>query len=150
MNPPKDAIADFCRRHHIRKLSLFGSVLRDDFRADSDVDVLVEFEPGHAVGFVIINMEEELSRLFGGHRVDIVEEKYLNRWIVDFCCRQLKLIVELDGMSHDDGQMRDEVRERWLREQGYRVFRVTNGDVNEDLEAVARGIAYEAGVAYED
>ena len=42
----KDAIADFCRRHHIRKLSLFGSVLRDDFRPDSDVDVLVEFEPG--------------------------------------------------------------------------------------------------------
>jgi len=81
MDVPKDEIADFCRRHHIRKLSLFGSVLRDDFRPDSDIDVLVEFEPGHAVGFSIIHMEEELSRLFGGHRVDIVEEKYLNRWL---------------------------------------------------------------------
>ncbi len=81
MIPPRDAIADFCRRHRIRKLSLFGSVLRDDFRPDSDVDVLVEFEPDKAVGFQIIDMEDELSRLFGGHRVDIVEEKYLNRWL---------------------------------------------------------------------
>jgi len=71
-------IADFCRRHRIRKLSLFGAVLRDDFRPDSDIDVLVEFEPGHAVGFGIIDIEEELSRLFGGHRVDMVREKYLN------------------------------------------------------------------------
>jgi len=78
---PKEEIAEFCRRHHIRKLSLFGSVLRDDFRPDSDIDVLVEFEPGHAVGFEIIDMEEELSRLFGGHKVDIVQEKYLNRWL---------------------------------------------------------------------
>ena len=59
MDIPKDEIAAFCRRHHIRKLSLFGSVLRDDFRPDSDVDVLVEFEPGHMVGFGIIDMEEE-------------------------------------------------------------------------------------------
>ncbi|MCH7996082.1 MAG: nucleotidyltransferase domain-containing protein, partial [Planctomycetes bacterium] len=43
---PKDRIADFCQRHGIRRLALFGSVLRDDFRPDSDVDVLVEFEPG--------------------------------------------------------------------------------------------------------
>jgi hypothetical protein len=74
----KEEIAAFCRRHHIRKLALFGSVLRDDFRPDSDIDVLVEFEPGHAVGFGIIDIEEELSRLFGGHRVDMVREKYLN------------------------------------------------------------------------
>ena len=79
MIPPKGQIAAFCRRHHIRKLSLFGSVLRDDFRPDSDVDVLVEFKPGHAVGFGIIDMEEELSRLFGGHKIDMVREKYLNR-----------------------------------------------------------------------
>jgi len=77
----KEDIAAFCRRHRIRKLALYGSVLRDDFRLDSDIDVLVEFEPEHAVGFAIINMEDELSRLFGGHRVDIVEEKYLNRWL---------------------------------------------------------------------
>jgi predicted nucleotidyltransferase len=83
MGIPKDETADFCRRHHIRKLALFGSVLRDGFRPDSDVDVLVEFEPGHLVGFDIIDMEEELSRVFGGHKVDIVEEKYLNRWLRD-------------------------------------------------------------------
>jgi len=77
----KDEIAAFCRRHHIRKLSLFGSVLRDDFRPDSDIDVLVEFEPEHPVGWNIIDIEEELSRLFGGHKVDMVQEKYLNRWL---------------------------------------------------------------------
>ena len=49
---PKEEIAEFCRRNHIRRLALFGSVLRDDFRPDSDVDVLVEFEPGTKVGFI--------------------------------------------------------------------------------------------------
>ena len=75
----RNEIAGFCRRHHIRRLSFFGSVLRDDFRPDSDVDVLVEFEPGVRVGLRIIDMEEELSKMLGGRRVDIVSEKYLNR-----------------------------------------------------------------------
>jgi len=70
-------------------------------------------------------------------------------YVVDFCCRQLKLIVELDGMSHEETGSRDEARTRWLEAQGYRVFRVTNWDVNEDLEAVARGIAREAGVEFD-
>ena len=70
-------------------------------------------------------------------------------YVVDFCCRQLKLIVELDGMSHDETGDRDEVRTRSLEEQGYHVLRVTNWDVNEDLEAVARGIAREAGVDFD-
>ncbi len=74
----KDEIAEFCRRHRIRRLSLFGSVLREDFGPQSDVDVLVVFAPGHVVGFDILDIEEELSRLFGGHKVDIVSEKYLN------------------------------------------------------------------------
>ena len=68
---PKDRIADFCRRHHIRKLALFGSVLRDDFRADSDVDVLVEFEPDHTVGFFgLARLERELSELLA-RKVDL-------------------------------------------------------------------------------
>jgi len=71
-------IADFCERNHILKLSLFGSVLTGEFRPDSDIDVLVEFDPRYPVGFRIIDMEEELSRSFGGHRVDIVNAKYLN------------------------------------------------------------------------
>ena len=72
-------LTDFCRRHHIRKLSLFGSVTRDDFTPKSDVDVLVLFDPAFPVGFRIFDMEEELSGLLGGRRVDIVNEKFLNR-----------------------------------------------------------------------
>lgn len=74
----RNRLADFCRRHHVRKLSLFGSVLRDDFRSDSDVDVLLDLEPGRVVGYRILDMEEELSELFGGRRVHLVSEKYLN------------------------------------------------------------------------
>jgi predicted nucleotidyltransferase len=73
-----EVIADFCRRHRIRWLSFFGSVLRDDFRPDSDVDVLVDFGPGRAVGLDLLDMEDEPSRLFGGRRVEIVKEKDLN------------------------------------------------------------------------
>jgi hypothetical protein len=72
-------IAEFCRRHHICKLSLFGSALRRDFGPDSDVDVLVEFEPGHVPGFLRLHgMQEELSTLVGGHRVDLITPKFLN------------------------------------------------------------------------
>ena len=81
---PQKAIAGFCLRHHIRKLSLFGSVLRDDFRSDSDVDVLVEFEPGHVPGMIrFVQMEKELSSLMGGQKVDLVTAKFLNRRIRD-------------------------------------------------------------------
>jgi predicted nucleotidyltransferase len=58
-----ETIADFCRCHHIRKLSFFGSVLRDDFGPDSDVDVLVEFKAGHEPGLEFFTMQDELSRL---------------------------------------------------------------------------------------
>lgn len=69
---PEDRIEDFCRRHHIRKLSLFGSVLRDDFGPDSDVDVLVEFEDGKAPGLIrLAGMEIELSEILHGRKVDI-------------------------------------------------------------------------------
>jgi len=78
----KDKIAEFCRRHHIRKLSLFGSVLRDDFGKDSDIDVLVEFETNHGPGFIgLMKMERELSTLLGGRTVDLVTEKFLNHRI---------------------------------------------------------------------
>jgi hypothetical protein len=62
---PEHKIAEFCRRHRIRRLSLFGSVLRDDFRRDSDVDVLVEFEAGTKVGLSFFGMERELSEMLG-------------------------------------------------------------------------------------
>lgn len=62
----RERIAEFCRMHHIRKLAFFGSVLRDGFDPDSDVDVLVEFEPGYPVGFIkLAGIERELSELLG-------------------------------------------------------------------------------------
>ncbi len=80
----REKVADFCRQHHIRKLALFGSVLREDFHPDSDVDVLVEFEPGHTPGFIrLFEIEEELSRLIGGHKPDLVTPRFLNRRIRD-------------------------------------------------------------------
>ena len=76
----REKIAEFCRRHHIRKLALFGSVLRDDFRPDSDVDVLVEFEPEASAGFLrMAAMELELSQLLG-RRVDLRTAPELNRY----------------------------------------------------------------------
>jgi predicted nucleotidyltransferase len=75
---PENRIADFCRRHHVRRLALFGSVLRDDFRPDSDVDVLVEFEPGTRVGLRFFEMEAELSRLLG-HKVDLNTPAFLSK-----------------------------------------------------------------------
>lgn len=76
----REKIAAFCRRHHIRKLGVFGSVLRDGFRPDSDVDVLVEFVPGEEPGFLELSrIEDELADLLGGHRPDLVSAKYLNR-----------------------------------------------------------------------
>jgi hypothetical protein len=63
---PKDEIAEFCRRHHIVKLSFFGSVLRDDFGPESDVDVLVEFDPAHIPGLMrFVGMEMKLSEILG-------------------------------------------------------------------------------------
>ena len=72
---PKDKVADFCKRRHIRALSLFGSVLRGDFSPDSDVDVLVEFSPeaDHSL-FDFVDMQEELAGLLG-RKVDFVEKK---------------------------------------------------------------------------
>ena len=77
----KDKIQDFCERHHIRRLAIFGSALHEDFGPDSDVDVLVDFMPGHTPGFFgLFGMEEELSGLFGGHKVDIRTPEDLSRY----------------------------------------------------------------------
>ena len=79
---PKERIAEFCRRNHIRKLSLFGSILRGDFGPESDIDVLVEFEPGHVPGFIRLGaLEQELSTMLGGRQIDLITEKFLNRRI---------------------------------------------------------------------
>jgi predicted nucleotidyltransferase len=81
---PQDEIAEFCRRHHICKLSLFGSVLRGDFCSDSDVDLLVEFEPGREPGFFgLARMERELTGLLGGRKVDLRTPEGLSRYFRD-------------------------------------------------------------------
>src|SRR3990170_7077229 len=68
----KRKLAAFCKRRHIMRLALFGSALREDFRPDSDLDVLVEFEPGHAPGLIrLAGMEIELSALLGGRKADM-------------------------------------------------------------------------------
>lgn len=80
---PKELIAEFCRRNHIRRLALFGSVLRDDFGPDSDVDVLVEFEPGARVGLMrLAGMEIELGQLLG-RKVDLNTPGFLSRYFRD-------------------------------------------------------------------
>ena len=74
---PKKKIAEFCRKHHIRKLSLFGSVLRPDFSPKSDVDVLVEFDQRYRITlFDMVHMQEGLETLFG-RKVDLISEQGL-------------------------------------------------------------------------
>ena len=73
----RSRIVDFCRKHHIRRLALFGSVVRGDFRPGSDVDVLVEFEPGHIPGLAFFAMEEELSGILG-QKVDLNTPRFLS------------------------------------------------------------------------
>lgn len=77
---PREKIADFCRRHHIKKLSFFGSILREDFGPESDIDVLVEFEMDHVPGLIrMAGMEIELSEIVA-HKVDLRTPEDLSRY----------------------------------------------------------------------
>lgn len=75
-------IAAFCQKNHIRKLAFFGSVLREDFSAGSDVDVLVEFKPGHVPGLAFFSMERELSEIIG-QKVDLNTLQFLSQHFRD-------------------------------------------------------------------
>jgi len=79
---PKERIAEFCRKHHIKKLAIFGSVLRSDFGPDSDIDVLVEFEPEYVPGLAFFAMEDELSEILG-RKVDLNTPQCLSRYFRD-------------------------------------------------------------------
>ena len=79
---PREKIAEFCRQHHIKKLAIFGSALRPDFQADSDIDVLVEFEPGHIPGLAFFSMEDELSEIIG-RKVDLNTPNFLSKYFRD-------------------------------------------------------------------
>jgi len=77
---PQSEIAAFCQKHHIRRLFLFGSVLRDDFRPDSDVDILAELQPGRTPGLLTLaGMEIELTALLG-RQVDLRTPAELSRY----------------------------------------------------------------------
>lgn len=88
---PHDRIAELCQRYRIRKLALFGSILRDDFGPDSDVDVLVEFEPGHTPGFGFIAIQDELSMLLG-RKVDLNTANSLSRYFRDEVVRDAEVL----------------------------------------------------------
>ena len=79
---PQEQVEELCRRHRIRWLAFFGSVLRDDFRPDSDVDMLVEFEPGKTPGFAFFGMQAELSQILG-RRVDLNTAQELSKYFRD-------------------------------------------------------------------
>ena len=79
---PRERIEAFCRANGIRRLALFGSVLREDFRPDSDVDVLVEFQPGVRVGLAFIRLQDELSEILG-HKVDLNTPGSISRYFRD-------------------------------------------------------------------
>lgn len=90
---PRHEIAAFCNRHRIRKLSLFGSATRDDFTPDSDVDVLVEFEPEAKVGFFkLYDLEQELSGLLEGRRIDINTPNSLSKYFRNEVLREAEVL----------------------------------------------------------
>ncbi len=88
---PQDPIDDFCRRHHIRKLAFFGSVLRPDFRSDSDLDVLVEFEPSFIPGLAFFAMERELSQIVG-REVDLNTPGFLSKRFRDQVVKEAEVV----------------------------------------------------------
>jgi uncharacterized protein len=87
---PSQKLTEFCRRHHIRKLALFGSVLREDFRSDSDIDVLVEFEPGRVPGLAFFDMEAELSEILG-RQVELHTPGFLSRHFRDMVMEEAEV-----------------------------------------------------------
>jgi predicted nucleotidyltransferase len=91
LDVPQRALREFCQAHHIRSLLLFGSARTERFRADSDVDILVEFEPGHVPGFGLVDLEDELSRLFG-RPVDLSTRNELSRSFRDRVLAQAEVL----------------------------------------------------------
>ena len=91
---PNEKIADFCRRHRIRRLAFFGSVLRDDFQPDSDVDVLVEFEPGTRMGMIrLAGLELELAEILGC-KVDLNTPGFLSKYYRDRVLSEAEVLYD--------------------------------------------------------
>src|SRR5215203_3999862 len=87
-------LAAFCRRNHIRWLPVFGSALRDDFGPNSDVDVLIELEPGVRMGLAYFGLADQLSPIFGGRQIDLGEPDTLNRWIRARVLREAQVLYD--------------------------------------------------------
>ena len=89
---PQEQLEAFCRQHHIRKLSFFGSMLREDFVPESDIDVLVEFETKYVPGLIrLAGMELELSGFLGGRKVDMNTPRCLSRYFRDEVLREAEV-----------------------------------------------------------
>jgi predicted nucleotidyltransferase len=89
-----EEVAEFCRRNHIRRMSIFGSAVRDDFGPDSDVDVLIEFEPNLTMGLAFFGLADELSPVFGGRTVDLSTS--VNRWVRARVMAEAQVIYEAE------------------------------------------------------
>jgi len=92
----KKTIAQFCRKNHIKKLSLFGSVLREDFGPESDIDVLVEFESGHVPGLSFFDMEAELSQLLD-RKVELHTPQFLSHYFRDDVLAEAEIQYDKTG-----------------------------------------------------
>jgi len=90
---PQEQIEDFCRRHHITKMALFGSVLRDDFGPQSDVDVLVEFHPDHIPGLSFFGMQDELAEILD-RKVDLITYTGLSKYIRKKVLREAQTVYD--------------------------------------------------------
>ena len=87
---PRKKLAEFCRKNHIRRLAFFGSVLRDDFGPESDIDVLVEFEKGKTPGLAFFGMQEELGKILN-HKVDLNTPGFLSKYFRDEVMQEAKV-----------------------------------------------------------
>lgn len=92
----QEKLEAFCERNHIRKLALYGSVLRDDFTPNSDIDVLVEFDPAAIIGWKIVSIADEFSKLLG-REVDFGTFDGLNPHIRDAVLRNIQVLYERAG-----------------------------------------------------
>jgi uncharacterized protein len=91
-------LAEFCRRNHIQRLAVFGSALGDQFRPDSDIDLLAEFEAGHVPGWDFFSMQDELSKLLG-RKVDLNTPRFLSRYFRDQVQNEAVILYEKDRGS---------------------------------------------------
>jgi uncharacterized protein len=103
---PMAEIEAFCHRHHIKRMSLFGSVLRDDFRPESDIDVLVEFEEGKTPGLAFFGMGDELEGILG-RKVDFLTKEFLSpRWMDRAWAHAVDIYVAADCLDDAAGHYR--------------------------------------------